>query len=300
MKEHPSDRYSGKNDFQSMEIGEKILLRSSRFKIPDGKTREEALADFKKKIALKEKEVVIPVRAVRSRRLILWVSSAAAVILLLFGIRLFSSLVSEVKVTAGRGQHTGYILPDGSEIRLNAESHLAFTKKNFAKERTVNFKGEGFFNVKKGGAFTIITPKGEIRVLGTSFNIQSRNDIFRVACLTGKIMVSSGNQSLIIEPGESAELSGNNLKSFRDTKIEYVTGWINGEFYFENSPLDLVFDEIERQFNVKFATRERENRYFTGSFTNKNLEEALETVCIVMRLKYEIGENEKIYIRNKE
>lgn len=60
-----------------------------------------------------------------------------------------------------------------------------------------------------------------------------------------------------------------------------------------------MFDEIERQFNVKFATRERENRFFTGSFTNKDLEEALETVCIVMRLNYEIGENEKISISNR-
>ncbi len=298
MTERPTNKNSDKKDFNCMDPEEKILFRSSFWKVPEGKPREEALADLKKRISEMETGIVSFKR--NNIRMILWISSVAAGILLLIGIWQLWSVFSETKVTSGRGVHTNYLLPDGSEVNLNAESRIIFKKKNFSSERQLTLEGEAFFNVTKGSSFRIITPKGEIMVPGTSFNIFSRDNAFKVACITGKVIVSYKDQSVSIEQGESAELSGENLRGFRDTKLQYVTGWINGEFYFENTPLDLVFDEIERQFNVKFAYREKENRFFTGSFTNKDLNEALETICIVMKLNYEIGENEEISISNKE
>ena len=298
MTERPTNKNSDKKDFNCMDLKEKILFRSSFWKVPEGKPREEALADLKKRIS--EMETGIVSFKKNNIRMILWISSVAAGILLLIGIWQLWSVFSETKVTSGRGVHTNYLLPDGSEVNLNAESRIIFKKKNFSSERQLTLEGEAFFNVTKGSSFRISTPKGEIMVPGTSFNIFSRDNAFKVACITGKVIVSYKDQSVSIEQGESAELSGENLRGFRDTKLQYVTGWINGEFYFENTPLDLVFDEIERQFNVKFAYREKENRFFTGSFTNKDLNEALETICIVMKLNYEIGENEEISISNKE
>jgi len=183
---------------------------------------------------------------------------------------------------------------------MNSESSLTFKKSRFAGQRVLAFKGEGFFNVKKGGSFIITTPNGEVKVLGTSFNVFSRDDLFKVTCSTGKVMVATDNQSVIIEPGESAELINGTLKSFRDERIQYITGWINGEFYFENTPLNLVFNEISRQFNVRFIGKERKNEYFTGSFTNKDLKTALEIVCIPMNLEYEIDRKGEISISNRK
>jgi ferric-dicitrate binding protein FerR (iron transport regulator) len=297
MMENLTNQYSDDRDFKRMNLQEKISFRASSFKIPGGKPREEALADLKKRIIEKETRKVST--ETTSFRMIWRVSSVAAGILILFGLWQLSSVVSETKVASGRGSHTNYILPDGSEVKLNSESRITFEKKDFGSDRQVALDGEAFFSVAKGSSFRIITPNGDIKVLGTSFNVYSRDNSFKVTCITGKVMVSCNDQSVTIEPGESAELSGGNLKGFHDARLQYITGWINGEFYFENTPLNLVFDEIERQFNVKFAKRERENRFFTGSFTNKDLEEALETVCIVMRLNYEIGENEKISISNR-
>ena len=298
MTERPTNKNSDKKDFNCMDPEEKILYRSYFWKVPEGKPREEALADLKKKISEMETGIVSYKR--NNIRMILWISSVAAGILLLIGIWQLWPVISETKVTSGRGVHTNYLLPDGSEVNLNAESRIIFKKKNFSSERQLTLEGEAFFNVTKGSSFRIITPKGEIMVPGTSFNIFSRDNTFKVACITGKIIVSYKDQSVTIEQGESAELSGENLRGFSDARLQYVTGWINGEFYFENTPLDLVFDEIERQFNVKFAYTEKAKRFFTGSFTNKDLIEALETICIVMNLNYEIGENEEIWISSKK
>jgi ferric-dicitrate binding protein FerR (iron transport regulator) len=226
--------------------------------------------------------------------------SSAAGLLLLFGLWQLSAALSVVRVTSANGSHTSYILPDGSEVQLNAASRITFKKKNFTSERLVNLEGEAFFNVMKGNAFRINTTYGSVVVLGTSFNVFSRYDSFKVTCITGEVMVTSNNQVSRIGQGESAELSGENLKSYRDSKLRYVTGWINGEFYFENTPLNLVFDEIERQFNVKFAGREKESGYYTGGFNSNDLNRALELVCLPMGLNYEIEANGKIFISNKK
>jgi transmembrane sensor len=299
MKEILTNQYSDYIEFKNLSQGEKILSRASVLRVAGGKTKEDALEELKKRIS--ENKSVIPLEVKDTKAgMIWWVSSVAAGILLLFGLWQLSSNFSETKISSSRGVHAQYILPDGSDIQLNSESSLSFKKRRFGKERLLTFEGEGFFNVKKGGDFIITTSNGEVKVLGTSFNVYSRNDIFKVTCSTGKVMVSSDGQSAVIEPGESAELINGNIKSFQDERFQYVTGWINGEFYFENTPLNLVFREISRQFNVRFIGKERKNEYFTGSFTNKDLKTALEIVCIPMNLEYEIDKEGEISISNRK
>ncbi|MCJ7447086.1 MAG: FecR family protein [Bacteroidales bacterium] len=192
-----------------------------------------------------------------------------------------------------------YQLPDGSNVSLNADSKITYDRMHFNSDRHLKLEGEAFFDITQGNNFTISTSSGEIKVLGTSFNVFTRNNSFKVSCLTGKILVFTENQSIEIVPGESAELSGDGLISFRDNNLSSVTGWLNGEFSFVNASLVLVFEEIERQFNVKFAGQKIDNRYFTGGFTNKDLRTALEIVCPLMDLKYEIGNNGKIFISER-
>jgi transmembrane sensor len=299
MKEILPDQYSDYVGFKNMSQGEKILSHASVLRVVGGKTKEDALEELKKRISENKPVVPLEVKGTRAG-MIWWVSSVAAGILLLFGLWQWPSAFSETRIASARGAHSQYVLPDGSEVNLNSESSLSFNRKRFNKERLLSFEGEGFFNVEKGGSFIITTSKGNVKVLGTSFNVFARNDLFKVTCSTGKVMVTSDGQSVTIDPGESAVYIDGKLKSFRDERSRYVTGWIKGEFYFENAPLNLVFKEISRQFNVKFIGKERENEYFTGSFTNKDLKAALEIVCIPMNLEYEIDKEGEISISDRK
>lgn len=277
---------------------EKILSRASSFKVPEGKTPEEALGDLKKLI--RESPEVMPLVKKRQVSYLWIISSAAAALLILLGIRQLFLSQTEVRVAAGKGSHTTYVLSDGSSVRLNSDSRISFDGREFSTDRVLYLKGEAFFNVTPGEPFRIKTANGLVKVLGTSFNVYTRNDVFKVSCITGKVSVESGNSSVTIVGGESAELTDGRLKKFRDDRIKYVTGWINGELYFENAPLNLVFDEIERQFNVKFVGRQIADEYFTGSFYNNDLMTALDIVCIPMGLKYEIYGNGKISVRKED
>lgn len=298
MSQPISNHDTGNQDFNKMNPEEKILFRASSLRVPEGKSPETALSILKERISGME-TIGTAVRKTKTRTMWL-VSAIAAGIILLLGLWQIFSFAGETRITAGNGTHADYTLSDGSAIKLNAGSKISFNRRNFVSDRLVSLNGEAFFEVTKGNPFRVNTPTGMVEVLGTSFNVFSRDNSFRVACLTGKVMVTSNNQSLIIEPGERAELTSSGLNKSGDDRTKYVTAWINGEFYFENTPLSLVFKEIERQFNVKFAGRERNDEFFTGSFVNKDLKTALEIVCIPMGLQYEISDNGKISVSNKK
>ena len=163
--------------------------------------------------------------------------------------------------------------------------------------------GEAFFKIIKGGDFTIGTAEANISVIGTSFNIYSRNGHFSVKCETGSIVVavksfeiSDTLQALqamdILKTPEQPEIT-----RYKIEKLSSAT-WINGEFYYDNSPLVEVFKEIERQFNVNITiSKQILHRRYSGYFNkNHDLTEALTLVCAPMELKYKVDEGKNISI----
>ena len=294
MNQVVNNQYSNGKEFRDMGLEQKILKRSGSFRVPAGKSREEAFLLLKSRISDTKKSDRKSGTIIRN--ITLQIASAAAAVLFLSGIWFLVIRNHNEKVVAERGTHIDYRLPDGSKVTLNADSKIVYNKREFTGNRIMELEGEAFFEVEKGYAFLISTKHANIKVLGTSFNVYSRDDLFKVSCLSGKIRIYTENQSVEIIPGESAAMTGKNLISYSDKNLNSSAGWIKGEFYFENSPLNLIFKEIERQFNVKFAVTKMEEKYFTGSFTNNDLKNALEIVCIPMGLKYEIGNNGKIFI----
>jgi ferric-dicitrate binding protein FerR (iron transport regulator) len=285
---------SNRHENDSLNIEKIILDRASKFRVPDSMSAKDSLSLLKLKIAENERNSVKR-NPVRLRPLYL-VSSIAAGLLLFVGVWqvLFKSV--ENQVIAERGTHSEYSLPDGSTVKLNADSKITWSEKNFSDDRHISLTGEAFFDVAIGDPFTISTKNGNIKVLGTSFNVYARDNSFKVSCFTGTVLVSSGNMSVIITSGESAETVGTDLRKYSDNNLSKTTGWLIGEFYYENTALNLVFEEIERQFSVKFVAQNLKNKLFTGSFTNRDLRSALDIICIPMGLDYEIGSNGKISI----
>ncbi len=207
-------------------------------------------------------------------------AAASVALLLYFGWGWFGGQTVQV----GAGENLVYQLPDASSVHLNAGSEIAFSSRKWSEERQVKLQGEAFFEVEKGNAFIVTTDNGQVEVLGTSFNVYSREDRFRVACSTGRVQVSSGQKSVLLTPGESCYLSaaGDLVKV---TAVEKETAWRKGVFQFENQPLAEVFGELERQYKVTIeATPEILQQLYTGAFDNKQLDSALYNVCWPMKL----------------
>jgi len=279
-------------EFKSLNQEEKIMKMAERLVIPEGKDTHLVLeAIFSKS------EQNVKVKTISFRRY--FQTAAAAIILLLIGIYSVTMVYSNQKVKTGFGSQTQVTLPDGSLAILNSGSKLGWNKNNFDKNRFVTLMGEGYFEIKKGSKFIIKTKNGTVQILGTQLNVFSREKDFRVSCITGKVAVNAGNTQKILLPGEIAELTSEGLEKSVLEEIAQTASWKEGILYFEDKPLISIFDEIERQFNVSIQFEGDINRSITGSFTNKNLEEALDIVCIPMGLKYEITKSNKIKISEK-
>ena len=279
-------------------LNKQILKVTQGYEVPFRLSKEEALARLKTRIANGEK-VIEPVVHTRLR-LLYFFSSAAAIILIFIGMRIFLLSNHATQIIADKGKHIEYQLPDGSQVFMNAESNIDFEKSKFTTTRYLTLDGEAFFKVKKGKAFTIHTQYANVKVLGTSFDVLTRTNTFKVSCLSGKVLVYSDKQAIVIFPGQSIILANNKLSKYQDKNIEKAANWRLGRFYFENIALNLVFKELERQFNVNVVLPEENNKFFTGEFNNKNLADALDIVCIPMDLTYEIENNNKVIISRKE
>lgn len=292
-----TDKFN-KEDFHKSDTQQKILQVTSGYEVPFSLSKEDALSQLKARIA-NQSSVTKPKNSVGARK-IYWISSIAAMLLLFIGTWILWHQNPMTNVIAQKGQHIEYQLPDGSLVSMNSDSKITFEKSKFNHKRFLSLEGEAFFKVKKGKAFTVHTKFANIKVLGTSFDVFSRENSFKVSCVTGKVLVYSDKQSIIISPGESIIVTNNKLSKFQDKNIELVSNWCLGKFYYENISLKLVFKEIERQFNVNFVQSDIEDKFFTGEFTNKNLEDALDIVCIPMDLTYEIDDHNQIHIKEKE
>lgn len=233
----------------------------------------------------------------------IFVYSAAAIIILLFGIGLFLRFYTE-NVYVPAGNHLSYILPDNSQIQLNAETKISYNPYWWKYKRQLNLEGEAYFEVKKGSDFTVISKKGITSVLGTSFNIKARQNDYQVSCFTGKVAVAniSKTEKVILNPKQQAIITNNGeLKTNTNTENDILQqkAWIENKFYFTNENLKNVFDELSRQFDIKISYPKNLNQKYTGNFTKElTLDEILNLICLPFELEYSI--NQKIIsISNK-
>ncbi len=90
--------------------------------------------------------------------------AAAAVVALLIGSSVFMNLYT-LEVDCPRGEHLTHILPDGSQIELNAETSIQYRPYWWSFSRAVKLQGEAFFEVEKGSSFVVSSQVGTTTVL---------------------------------------------------------------------------------------------------------------------------------------
>ena len=241
-----------------------------------------------------------PKKGVIRRLVPVWGKVAAAVILVV-GLSWWLMKDGATVVIAQAGEQQKIILPSQSEVILNAGTKLRYYDKNWSEERRLRLEGEAYFKVTKGSSFTIESEHGMVTVLGTQFNIYDRGNSIVVSCYEGRVKVISEQAKLetVLKKGEVVRIKGSQYFSF--TTENTTPAWINGVSEFTKASLSNVFDEIERQFDIKIDFFNIDlQRQFTGSFPHSDLELALERICSSMGLSYQLKSNgKKVEIRTK-
>lgn len=271
---------------------ERFLESTSKLKVPSSNLGKEATWD--KLMQSVEQESTKETKVVRFSPLIIRLSIAATLIIL-FTIATLSYKYSTLEFISQKGSKTNIVLPDSSSIILNADSRIEYRRFGWMSDRKIKLNGEAYFSVKHGNRFSVLTEFNKnIIVTGTKFNVFARGAHFEVKCFEGSVRVETPTtKPITLSKGKGVNISIN-IEFPEQVDVDSTSmapKWITGDYYFNNSPLNVVLDELSRQFNVTINQQglRPESRNYTGFFKNKNLPQALDLVCIPMGLTYQIS-----------
>jgi ferric-dicitrate binding protein FerR (iron transport regulator) len=223
----------------------------------------------------------------------------ASVLVIAFGLyfTLFYNNLTEIHTLAS--QKTTIELPDHSQVMLNALSEVSYSKEDWNDNRSLNLKGEAYFKVAKGKKFDVVTTDGIVTVVGTQFNVKQRNDYFEVKCFEGIVKVTSNNISKELHVGDTYLIRNGKYTEGETTAIKPV--WTDNKSNFEAMSIKEVFEELERQYNIKVTFKNvNTNRLFTGGFTHSNLENALISITQPMNMTYELSSSNLVVIHGNK
>lgn len=163
-------------------------------------------------------------------------------------------------------------LADGTRVYLNSATDLRYPVAFTGSERRVYLKGEAYFEVAKDAEhpFIVVTDDVQVRVYGTSFNVNTLGaDGVRTVLVEGKVGIrgQDSDREYMLKPNELAFYGRNS----RDMKIETVdpdlyTLWRKGIFVFERETLENIMNTLSLWYDMEvfFQSESAKKLHFSG------------------------------------
>jgi ferric-dicitrate binding protein FerR (iron transport regulator) len=228
-----------------------------------------------------------PGKHLRYQRAYMWAAAALLVVAVGIGVFRQSDVFAPADVlvaTSDGGGRSTISLPDGSVVIVGERSELSYSTAMMrdSSVREVRVRGEAFFHVKKtardGQAvkFRVKTDFALIEVLGTEFNVNTRNNQTAVVLQEGKVRILSPNgatELAILRPGERFEIGEAGKSSTRTVQTEAYTSWKDGKIFFDALPMSEVASILQNShgITIRFADSSLVNMRFSGGIPSDNL-----------------------------
>ena len=176
------------------------------------------------------------------------------------------------KLVVPPGQRANLTLSDGTNVWLNACSEMTYPASFSEDTRRVSLKGEAYFDVSKDveHPFIVVTDDVQVRVYGTSFNVNTLGaDGVRTVLVEGKVGIRGQDldREYVLKPNELAFYDRNS----RDMKIETVdpdlyTLWRKGIFVFERETLENIMNTLSLWYDMEvfFQSESAKQLHFSG------------------------------------
>lgn len=225
--------------------------------------------------------VAVPVK----KRNFLWMK-VAAFIILVAGVSLIGYMALKPKeqtILAEQATVTNS-LPDGSTVTLNKHSSVYYKEKPLGKSRTVQLKGEAFFNVTpdKDKPFIIQANELEVIVVGTSFNVKAQADgVTEVVVETGIVKVATKDKTIELRAGERVRIGGKDSAFAKEEVTDKLYNYYRSkEFVCDNTPLWKFVEVLNEAYdvNIVFGNDRLRNYRLDAPFYNKSLEQVLDVL----------------------
>jgi transmembrane sensor len=202
-------------------------------------------------------------------------------------------------------------LEDGTLVLLHPGSRLAYPGHFDANKREVYLEGEAFFSVSKNPnrPFYVYNNQIVTQVLGTSFDVRSKNGQVEVAVKTGRVAVYENKEQMKLSEAQQKSngviITPNQKVIYYEQERHFVTSIVDrpvpvakdaiGEivernFNYNETPLYKVLEDLENTYELEIVLENDKikNCLFTGDLTEQNLFNKLEGVCLAFNAGYEV------------
>jgi ferric-dicitrate binding protein FerR (iron transport regulator) len=202
------------------------------------------------------------------------------------------------------GMRSHVVLPDGSNLWLNAGSEVKYSIPFTRENREVELKGEAFLDVAKNEQSPFIVKAGsaEVEVLGTQFNVNAypETEQIQVALKEGNVKFRFADDDgtmkyCELEPNDLLEFDKTGKTLAREnTNIEKYIAWHQNKMILDDTPMTELAGLLERWYGVEVVVADEEiKRYrFTTIFDNEPLHRVLELLEISspgINIRYTMG-----------
>lgn len=240
-----------------------------------------------------------------------WVASslaAAAVLIAAFvGMPMLNTVQVEAPVeyayTTEHGETQTVTLADGSEITLNTDTSIR-TVFSDGTRKVILERGEAFFDVARDEArpFTVGFGAGQVKVLGTRFNVYRKETGTQVFVEHGRVEVRSVStaDTRVLTVNQGVNLNQDGVLDADTTfDLEQAIAWKNGNFDFRNTKLSDMVAQINRyaRLDVIIEDEAVKTLEIDGTFAINRIPELLTTLELVLPVDVEVQSDGKRLIK---
>ncbi|MFT4093407.1 MAG: DUF4974 domain-containing protein [Niabella sp.] len=221
-------------------------------------------------------------------------------------------------VATQRGSKSYTVLPDGTQVWLNADTKISYGKSFGAGSREVTLTGEAYFDVVKDASkpFVVHTEAMDVMVLGTAFNVSAyKGEMHTEATLIrGSVEVSLKkyhDKKVMLKPFEKLSVKNTpdlatkkeqtqqqETSMFTLSKISKApldsgsaeTQWVQNRLVFANSTLEEIVVRLARWYDVNITVTSqalKQTRY-SAEFDNTTLDEVMQSLKLAGGFNYKI------------
>lgn len=209
-----------------------------------------------------------------------------------------ADIVAYMEASSAPGIVTQVVLPDSSRVWLNAGSTLRYPSRFTEKERNVQLRGEGYFEVQSDQEhpFFVSLYNGiRVKAHGTKFNVNAYEEdpVMETTLETGWVDVMAGSRILSLKPNEQVRY---NKTESRFTKckviVEEKTAWKDGKLVFRNATLEEVVKQLSRRYNIDIVLHKesRKDYKFRATFSSENITQILDYLRIAAPISWSFSD----------
>lgn len=188
-------------------------------------------------------------------------------------------------------------LEDGSVVYLNQQTSIEYPVHFEKDRRKVSMQGDAFFEISKNRErpFFIETANARIEVLGTAFNVVSKDkDSFSLSVKHGEVKVTlkQSGQSTHVKAGETVLLDSDNLQKTISPDKGKFDGYLK-QIHFKDERLTDVIRIINMNSkSTKLSVSPHlGDRLLTVTFSDNTPATMAELICLALNLKYTQSDN---------